>query len=431
VHEIVTDDEEPAAARPVRIERWGWVVVAASFYCIAILDGVGYTTGILLDSFLQDLGGGRAEVSLAGSLQIGVYCLSGPLVGKLVTAFGARPVCIAGALLASIGLLSASFATSLGLLILGYSVVTGCGFGLMYIPCVVGVAPYFTDRRALAIGICLCGSGFGTFGLAPISQHILDAYGWRWVLRALSVFTLAGVICGSVMVPVDIPEEDDPNSRCPPRKRHRLVSLVLGDDLAKSRRLSVYYVFTVADFLAFTAIYIPYTHLPPLAKYRNISSGDAAFLISAGGISNTIGRLVGGWLSDQRWTHPLVITLVALIAGVVPSFVIPWCSAYWTFLISFGFFGFVTGCVVGCTNPSLIKLLGLNCLSQAFGIVSALRGVAAMVGPPFAGLLVDDFLEPGLALYLCGALLVGSACMSTIAVVMDSLHHRRDLYVEL
>ena len=75
-------------------------------------------------------------------------------------------------------------------------------------------------------------------------------------------------------------------------------------------------------------------------QYRNISSGDAAFLISAGGISNTIGRdvvtnlvalayllyprLVGGWLSDQRWTHPLVITLVALIAGVVPSFVIPW-----------------------------------------------------------------------------------------------------------
>ena len=71
-----------------------------------------------------------------------------------------------------------------------------------------------------------------------------------------------------------------------------------------------------------------------------MSSGDAAFLISAGGISNTIGRqvqscavthsnvshlrLVGGWLSDQHWTHPLIITLVALIAGVVPSFVLPW-----------------------------------------------------------------------------------------------------------
>ena len=87
--------------------------------------------------------------------------------------------------------------------------------------------------------------------------------------------------------------------------------------------------------------------------------------------------------------------------------------------------------MVGCTNPSLIKLLGLNCLSQAFGIVSALRGVAAMVGPPMAGLLVDEFLEPGLALYLCGSLLVGSACLCCITSVLNSVKERRDLYVEL
>jgi MFS family permease len=152
--------------------------------------------------------------------------------------------------------------------------------------------------------------------------------------------------------------------------------------------------------------------------------------------------LVGGWLSDQHWTHPLIITLVALIAGIIPSFVLPWYILSFSFslvslllqvstlsLLDFpyslfpsGSFGFVTGCVVGCTNPLLIKLLGLNCLSQAFGIVSALRGVAAMVGPPFAGLLVDDFLEPGLALYLCGALLVASACICTIASYINSVH---------
>jgi len=406
------------------------VVVFASFYCIAILDGVGYTTGILLDSLLQDLGGGRAEISLAGSLQVGVYCLSGPVVGKLVMRFGARPVCITGALLASIGLFGASFAPSLVSLVFGYSIVTGLGFGLMYIPCVVGVAPYFTDRRALAIGICLCGSGFGTFGLAPVSQYILDHFGWRWVLRSFSAFSLVGVLCGAVMVPVDIPDEDH-HRRSPPKKRGRLVSFVLGDDLSKSRRLSTYYLFTLADFLAFTAIYIPYTHLPPLAKYRNITPGDAAFLISAGGISNTIGRFVGGWLSGQSWTHPLGITLMAVTAAVIPSFVLPWCLAYWTFLVSFGFFGFVTGCVVGCTNPVLLRLLGLNCLSQAFGIVSALRGIAAMAGPPLAGLLVDDFLEPGLALYLCGALLVASACIATIAFVVNSVQERRLQYIEL
>ena len=61
---------------------WGWVVVMSSFYCIAILDGVGYTTGVMLDSLLSDLGGGRAQISLVGSLQVGVYCLVGPLGGQ-------------------------------------------------------------------------------------------------------------------------------------------------------------------------------------------------------------------------------------------------------------------------------------------------------------------------------------------------------------
>ena len=31
---------------------------------------VGYTTGVLLDSLMRDLGGGRGQVSLVGSLQV-------------------------------------------------------------------------------------------------------------------------------------------------------------------------------------------------------------------------------------------------------------------------------------------------------------------------------------------------------------------------
>ena len=106
-------------------------------------------------------------------------------------------------------------------------------------------------------------------------------------------------------------------------KRHRLISAVLGEDLAK-------YSSYLSHSLPYSCLY----------HYHNMSSGDAAFLISAGGTSNTIGRkvkscdvtqynfshlrLVGGWLSDQPWTHPLIITLVSLIAGIVPSFVLPW-----------------------------------------------------------------------------------------------------------
>ena len=170
----------------------GWLVVLASFLCVAIVDGVGYTTGLMLERFsflthaskvvfvLQkdlnshlaplfslksELGGSRGAVAVVGSLQVlshhsiyiliftqvGVYSLSGPIVGKLVSRFGPRAVCISGAIVArsdqkenflnfptrifffqpSCGLLASSFAPSLTMVYSSYGLVTGFGFGAM------------------------------------------------------------------------------------------------------------------------------------------------------------------------------------------------------------------------------------------------------------------------------------------------------------
>lgn len=137
----------------------------------------------------------------------------------------------------------------------GYSVITGFGFGMMYIPSVVGVAPYFTERRALAIGICLCGSGVGTFELAPISQQILDKFGLRWVFRTFAKICLFCVLCGSTMAPVHKQEEEiqQQNIRRSGTQNRGLtkkaLGMLLGEDLACSKSLSVFTLVVLAVFL--------------------------------------------------------------------------------------------------------------------------------------------------------------------------------------
>ena len=101
-----------------------------------------------------------------------------------------------------------------------------------------------------------------------------------------------------------------------------------------------------------------------------------------------MGRLVGGWLSDLPALRPLSLTVLCLSLACVPALLLPFCWVYWTFLLSFGSFTLLTGMVIGCTNPVLLNMLPLSCLSRAFSFVSALRGVSAMVGPPLAGLMV-------------------------------------------
>lgn len=41
------------------------------------------------------------------------------------------------------------------------------------------VGYYFEKWRPLATGIALCGSGVGTFTMAPLSKYLIQEYGWR------------------------------------------------------------------------------------------------------------------------------------------------------------------------------------------------------------------------------------------------------------
>ena len=49
---------------------WSWVVLAGSFLCLSVLDGISYTFGMLLGPLMEALECGRSSVSAAGSLQV-------------------------------------------------------------------------------------------------------------------------------------------------------------------------------------------------------------------------------------------------------------------------------------------------------------------------------------------------------------------------
>ena len=49
---------------------WSWLVLAGSFLCLSVLDGISYTFGMLLGPLMEALDCGRSSVSAAGSLQV-------------------------------------------------------------------------------------------------------------------------------------------------------------------------------------------------------------------------------------------------------------------------------------------------------------------------------------------------------------------------
>ena len=178
---------------------WGWVVVFASFFVNLIADGITFSFGVIYVEFLNYFGEGKGKTAWIGSLFMAMPLLSGPVASFLTDRYGCRKVTIAGSILACLGFVMSAFSTSMEMLFLTFGVLAGFGLSLCYVAAVVIVAYYFDKRRSFATGLSVCGSGIGTFLFAPLTQKLLEYYGWRGTTLILAGFFLNMMVCGMLM----------------------------------------------------------------------------------------------------------------------------------------------------------------------------------------------------------------------------------------
>jgi len=413
-----------------------WLVVAASFLCICVLDGTMYSFGVFLEPLMTEMKQSRGTISIAGSLQVALSAFVAPLAGRLVQKCGARKVCVAGAVTAAFGLLLASFGSNLVGIFGGLSLLTGIGFGLMYIPAVVIVAETFNKRRSLAVGLSLCGAGAGQIGMAPLVSWVVEGWGWRVGLQVLACITLGCILLAMAMKKKadkneSVEVESSEGGELLEMKRPFLTK-VLGKEIARQEQVYVFLVMVLADALAVMALYIPYSYLNPVAVAAGVKPQLSSILISGVGVGSVTGRLLAGWMSDQSWCHPLYLTKVVVCLAFPIPFLLSWVDHFWMFICLAILFGFLTGQWIAATSPLLVSMLGIQHLSQAFGLLTAVRGVASLVSPPLAGVLVDFTINPLFALYLTGLLLLVSGLVYSLAIwLLKRKNHRNVMYRQI
>lgn len=61
------------------------------------------------------------------------------------------------------------------------------------------------------------------------------------------------------------------------------------------------------------------------------------------------------------------------------------CSSLTYFIIYASIFGFTAGAYVGLTSVCLVDLVGLDRLTNAFGLLLLFQGAASFIGAPIAG----------------------------------------------
>ena len=78
------------------------------------------------------------------------------------------------------------------------------------------------------------------------------------------------------------------------------------------------------------------------------------------------------------------------------------CYDFYSFIVYGSVFGFTIGAYVGLTSVILVDLLGLDRLTNAFGLLLLFQGIASFLGPPIAGMV--NHIDVGFVFLLAAAM---------------------------
>lgn len=176
----------------------------------------------------------------------------------------------------------------------------------------------------------------------------------------------------------------------------------------------VFMLIGVSNVFGMAGLYVPFVYLVDAAKMSGIEENSASFLLSIIGITNTFGRVICGYVADFPQVDSLLLNNVCLLVSTVAVSLTPLCNSYGAYVTMSIFFGLAISGYISLTSIILVDLLGLDKLTNAFGLLILFRGFAAIIGSPLAGAVYDATQTYDLPFYMAGALFA----LSTIASFM-------------
>ncbi|XP_030151754.1 monocarboxylate transporter 4 isoform X1 [Lynx canadensis] len=306
----------------------------------------------------------------------------GPLCSVCVNRFGCRPVMLAGGLLASLGMVAASFCGSVIQLYLTTGVITGLGLALNFQPSLIMLNRYFNKRRPMANGLAAAGSPVFLCALSPLGQLLQDHYGWRGGFLILGGLLLNCCVCAALMRPL---EASRPGSGPgPQRPARRLLDLSVFRDRG-------FVIYAVAASIMVLGLFVPPVFVVSYAKDLGVPDTQAAFLLTVLGFIDIFARPAAGFITGLKKVRPYSVYLFSfsMFFNGFTDLTGSTASDYGGLVVFCIFFGISYGMVGALQFEVLMAIVGTQKFSSAIGLVLLLEAIAVLIGPPSGGKLLD------------------------------------------
>ncbi|CAG2244824.1 unnamed protein product [Mytilus edulis] len=338
---------------------WAWIILVASFVENCLVGFSLYAIGLIHIIFLEKF---KKDITLTSWISASYLCLlslTGPLASYCIGRWNCRVTMIMGSLLMTTSLVVTAFVNNIILAFIFFGILAGLGVGLMFTTGLIVIAFNFEKKRNVATGIAVAGCGIGPFVLSPIYQMIYNEYGYNGFFLFYAGLSFNVCVVGAVLRPSRL----EASSKMAKRRNRTLHEKCCECDLTVMKNIPLICV-CIAGVFFNIGIFIIYLHFPAYAIENDSTQVEVSWYLSIAGLNSG--------------------SCYVVISSIV------------------------------------FRLTGPNHAAQGTGYVMAYIGVGSLVGPPLAGVIVDNggsyatsFIIAGLSLIFGGFTELCNVCFKS------------------
>jgi MFS transporter, OFA family, oxalate/formate antiporter len=274
------------------------VRVTAAAVGINLALGILYTWSVFSKNIPKDWGWSETDKSWPYAVACLMFALMMVPAGRLQDRIGPRFVAAFGGLLVGLGMVLASYTTTLVGYVIGFGILAGAGIGFGYASATPPAVKWFpAARTGMIAGIVVSGFGLAPVYAAPLTRWMIATYQLPKTVLVLGLaFLVIVLVLSQLLVPP--PKEFVPGG--PVGRVAPSAVAKKKDDFSPKEMLG-----TIQFYLLwFTYACGAGAGLMIISKLATIGTEQAgykegAFLVAAMAVGNGVGRILTGSLSDK------------------------------------------------------------------------------------------------------------------------------------
>jgi len=369
---------------------YGWIIVAvANLGIFSSGPGQSHTFSVFVGPIGKDLGLSSTSIASAYGLATLIAAFMLPYMGKLIDKYGARKTLIVVSIILGISCIFFGAASNFLMLTVGFGFLRFFGQGSLMLGCANLVSQWFERKRGFAMSIMALGFGISMAIHPPLSQFMIDEFGWKvaWIFLGISTWII--MVPTLFLLAWNTPESVDllPDGVNKQNNIKNNNDTIEGLDLSQALREKSFYILAAMWFGMAMLVTTLHFYQVTILTSQGITADFAAGLFTVSAIAMVLFMPIIGKLFDNFPTN--YVLAIGLIINFISLMSITFATnEYYAFLyaVFFGINNAISMTMFGYIWP---RYFGRKHLGSIQGTGQMIGVIGASLGPLPVGFAID------------------------------------------